>query len=97
MGCGDARRPLQRLALALARAGPAFALGCLETLRDGLRLRKVVGRGAPVEQASGNSPDGERHSHLHSHAQEAVFHCGGADPLRKCEARRGIVQGLNFP
>ena len=34
-------------------AGPALALGWLETLSNFLRLLKVFGRGAPEEQASG--------------------------------------------
>jgi hypothetical protein len=37
------------LAPALARAGPAFALGWLETLSDFLRLLEVFGHGTPEE------------------------------------------------
>jgi hypothetical protein len=68
----------------------------LKTLRDGLRLREVFGRGTPEEQAAGDASHSDRDVELASHAEEAVFHGGGAGPLRKREARRRIVQGLNF-
>ena len=62
--------PLDPLAPPLARAGPAFAPGWLEPLRDFLRLIEVFGCGAPEEQASGNPPDRERNPQLCGHAEE---------------------------
>jgi hypothetical protein len=88
--------PLDQLAPPLARAGPAFAPGWLEPLRDGLRLLEVLGCGAPEEQASGHFSDRQRYPEFCGHAEDAVFHGGRACPLRKHEARRRVVQGLNF-
>jgi hypothetical protein len=88
--------PLDPLAPVLARAGPAFALGRLETLSDCLRLLEVFGGGAPEEQASGHFSDRQRYPEFCGYAEEAVFHRGGACPLRKREARRRVVERLNF-
>jgi hypothetical protein len=88
--------PLNRLAPALAKAAPAFTLGWLEPLRDFFRLLEVFCCGAPEKQASGNAPHGDRGVELCGHAEEAVFHGGRTGPLRKREARRRVIQGLNF-
>jgi hypothetical protein len=88
--------PLDPLAPALARTGPAFAPGWLETLSDCLRLLEVFGRGAPKEQASGHFSNRQRYPEFCGHAEEAVFHRGGAGPLRKREARRRVVQELDL-
>ena len=81
---------------ASADTGLTCALAWLETLRDCLRLLEVFGRGAPEEQASGHFSDRQRYPEFCGHAEEAVFHRGGACPLRKHEARYSVVQGLNF-
>ena len=81
---------------ASADTGLTFALAWLETLRDYLRLLEVFGRGAPEEQASGHFSDRQRYPEFCGHAEEAVFHRGGACPPRKRDARRRVVQGLNF-
>jgi hypothetical protein len=84
------------LAPALARAGPAFALGWLETLSDFLRLLEVFGHGTPEEQASGNTSDRDGDIELCSHAEDAVFHRGGTCPLRNRDAGSGVVERLDF-
>ena len=81
---------------ASADTGSAFALGWLETLSDFFRLREVFGRGAPKEQAAAHFSDRQRYPECCGHAEEAVFHCGGTCPLRKREARRRVVERLNF-
>jgi hypothetical protein len=88
--------PLDQLAPALTKAGSAFALSWLETLRDCLRLFEVFGRGAPEEQASGDASHGDRGVELLDHAEDAVFHGGRAYTLRKCDARRSVAQRLEF-
>ena len=88
--------PLDQLAPALARTGPAFALGWLETLRDFLRLREVFGCGAPEDEACGNFPDRERNPQFRAHAEEAVFHGGRARPLRQRDAGGSIPEGFDF-
>jgi hypothetical protein len=65
-------------------------------LRDGLRLLEVFGRGAPEEHASRDTSHGNRGVELRGHAEEAVFHRGGAGSLRNRDTRRRVVQGLNF-
>jgi hypothetical protein len=89
--------PLDQLAPALARTGPAFALGWLEPLRDFFRLLEVFGRGAPEEQASRDTSHGHRGVELLGHAEDAVFHGGLACPLRKRNASSGVVEYLDFP
>jgi hypothetical protein len=81
---------------ASADTGLACAPGWLETLRDFLRLREVFGRGMPEEQTTGDASHSDRGVELGGDAEDTVFHRGGACPLRKREARRPVVQGLNF-
>src|SRR5882724_2142259 len=81
---------------ASADTGLAFALGWLETLSDFFRLIEVFGSGAPKEHASGHFSNRQRYPEFCSHAEEAVFHRGGACPLRKRETRRRVVERLNF-
>jgi hypothetical protein len=88
--------PLDQLAPASVDTGLAFAPSRLETLRNCLRLLEVFGRGAPEEQASGHFSDRQRYPEFCGHAEEAVFHRGGACPLRQREARRRVVERLNF-
>jgi hypothetical protein len=88
--------PLDQLAPASVDTGLAFAPSRLETLRNGLRLFEVFGCGAPEDQASWHFSDRQRYPEFCGHAEEAVFHRGRACPLRNRDARRGVVQGLNF-
>jgi hypothetical protein len=88
--------PLDQLAPPLARAGPAFAPGWLEPLRDDLRLLKVFGRGGPEEQASGDVSHGDRGVELCGYAEDAVFHGSRAYALRKREASCSIPEGFDF-
>ena len=48
----------------------------LEPCGSLLGLLEIFGRGAPEEEASGDSPDGDRHTELCGDAEDTVFHRG---------------------
>jgi hypothetical protein len=81
---------------ASADTGLTFALAWLETLRNFLRLLEVFGRGAPEEQASGHFSDRQRYPEFCGHAEEAVFHRGGAGTFRERHVGGGVVQRLEL-
>jgi hypothetical protein len=58
---------------AAAGTGAAFAPCGLYALRDLYGVLAIFIGGAPEEQASGNSPDGDRNPQLCSHTEEAAF------------------------
>ena len=65
-------------------------------MREVLRLCKVVGCGAPEEQAAGHATDRDGDVEFSGDAEDAVFHRGEARPLREREAGGGLGEGRDF-
>ncbi len=69
---------------------------CLEAAGGLPGLLDVFIAGALKEQASRNSPDGDRHLELGGEAQDAILHGVLACPRRHRDAGSGVVQRLDF-
>jgi hypothetical protein len=68
----------------------------LEPSGDLLSLVEIFVSRAPEDEASGDSPDGDRNTELCGDAEDAVFHRGSAGAVWERHAGGGVVQGLDF-